>query len=285
MNKNTLYLSLFLCTTSAQAEYTAFIPLTENINFYNWTEGSPIYGEWFNQGSIYGCTDWQPLASAVPINQEFTQFSNDCLQAQTRTIQDTEVNDLTGKIRPIGEVREQTRIEPASDYRTSVGEQKSWIGIVPTYTDWTNSGQVYSCSNWTPSPSTVDYGRSFTQSATDCKQNQTRQRQEREQETTTLEIRNVGSVVTETQTIGATSSRSATGTKRSWFCLSSGSHYVAKYDISGSIEYEYVWDSKIVGTAIGTSFIDSKTGFSYRLGSFTSQVTSSKSLYQVCRYQ
>ncbi|NHC12162.1 hypothetical protein G6551_18100, partial [Pseudomonas stutzeri] len=91
-----------------------------------------------------------------------------------------------------------------------------WVATTPTYTAWTNSGAVYGCTNWSPATSTVTIGQSFTQTATDCEQDQTRSRQDREKETTTGEIRNTGTPVTETQTITVSSTRIATGTKETW---------------------------------------------------------------------
>jgi hypothetical protein len=97
---------------------------------------------------------------------------------------------------------------------------QTWVATTPTYMAWTNSGALYDCTNWTPDPSTVNSGTTFTQNATNCNQAQTRTRQDREQETTTSEIRNVGVEVTENQTLtNQPSSRTATGTKVTAVCL------------------------------------------------------------------
>lgn len=89
---------------------------------------------------------------------------------------------------------------------------ENWQPAEPIYTDWTNIGNISGCSNWTPAPSTVLKDEEFNQSATDCNQYQTRTRQAREQETTTLAYRNVGPAVTMGQDITVNSNRTATGT-------------------------------------------------------------------------
>ena len=96
---------------------------------------------------------------------------------------------------------------------------QNWVATTPTYTAWVNSGALYGCT-WTPDPSTVNSGVSFTQNATNCSQNQTRNRQNREQETTTLAIRNTGAVIVENQTLtNQSNSRSSVGTKINKVCL------------------------------------------------------------------
>lgn len=89
-----------------------------------------------------------------------------------------------------------------------------WIPADPIMSSWTNIGTVKDCTNWTPDPSTVDTGVDFIQNATDCKQDQTRTIQNREQNDITLKFRNVGVATVENQTISNQSNnRPATGTK------------------------------------------------------------------------
>ena len=94
---------------------------------------------------------------------------------------------------------------------------ETWVATTPTYTTWVNNGAI-SCSSWTPDPSTIASGTSFEQSQT-CNQAQTRNRQERQIETTTGAIRNVGSAIVESQTITTIPKRTATGTKVNKVCL------------------------------------------------------------------
>lgn len=92
----------------------------------------------------------------------------------------------------------------------------NWIATTPLESEWINVSDPTNCTNWSPELSTVPLGEIFTQTATDCVQNQTRTIQQREQETTTLAIRNVGIPVYENQTISATDTREAEGTAENW---------------------------------------------------------------------
>jgi hypothetical protein len=87
----------------------------------------------------------------------------------------------------------------------------NWVVADPVYTEWVNEGNLYDC-NWTPATSTVLTGASFTQTATTCKQDKVRTKQNREQESKTLEYRNVGSPTTEVDTSTASSSQQSVGT-------------------------------------------------------------------------
>lgn len=89
---------------------------------------------------------------------------------------------------------------------------ENWQPAEPIYSEWVNVGDVSGCSNWTPDASTMLKDETFNQTATDCQQTQSRTRQNREQETTTLAYRNVGEPVTIGQNITINSSRTATGT-------------------------------------------------------------------------
>jgi hypothetical protein len=89
-----------------------------------------------------------------------------------------------------------------------------WIKAPAQESAWTNVGQPTGCSAWSPDPSTMALGTNFTQSATNCTQEQTRTVQEREQNDYTLQYRNVGSNKTENQTLtNQTITRQAAGTK------------------------------------------------------------------------
>jgi len=181
-----------------------------------WKEASPLYGEWISVGTVYGCTNWSPAPSTVNIGRTYTQSASDCKQDQARTVQDRELETYSGAVRNVGEPYTEARTVTAASSRQAVGTLETWQATDPTYTAWANAGAVYGCTNWSPAPETVTIGQAFTQTATDCKQDQTRSRQERQRETTTGEIRNVGVPVTETRTIAASSTRQAQGTKETW---------------------------------------------------------------------
>lgn len=107
---------------------------------------------------------------------------------------------------PAGSIQLVTKQEPAGN----------WVVADPVYTGWVNEGSLYDC-NWTPATSTVLAGSSFTQTATSCKQDKVRTRQNREQESETLAYRNVGEPIVEKETGSESTSGSqqavGTGTK------------------------------------------------------------------------
>jgi hypothetical protein len=92
---------------------------------------------------------------------------------------------------------------------------ENWQPAESLYSEWINVNDVYGCSNWTPDTATLPIGVIFQQT-TDCKQDQTITKQEREKETTTLVYRNVGKPTTETKSITVQLSRQATGIKETW---------------------------------------------------------------------
>ena len=215
MKKNILILSLLVCVSATQAEYMIQYKV-ESVNFKKsnlWKPAEPILEDWKNIGAVYGCSNWSPSESTITINQSFSQTATDCQQNQTRSRQDREQETTTNEYRNVGAVITETKIITASLTRTATGTKETWVAITPTYTDWANSGVLSECSNWTPDASTVDAGKTFTQTATDCKQPQTRTVQNREQALGSKEIRNVGAPNTENNTITTSSSREAKGVK------------------------------------------------------------------------
>lgn len=192
-------------------------PQPNSIIMVNWQSTAPYYTSWQSVGEIYGCSNWTPDESTIIIGQTFIQDRN-CNINQERLRQDRELSSK-GSYKDIGNPQLETRIETVNQTRNNTGLMESWVAIGSIYGEWTNSGNLYDCTNWTPAPSTVNSGVSFQQEATDCKQNQVRTKQDREQETTTLTIRNIGSETNENQTLtNQLSSRTSTGTKVNNVC-------------------------------------------------------------------
>lgn len=79
--------------------------------------------------------------------------------------------------------------------------QGHWFAAEPMYGEWMNAGNIYGCSNWSPSEINVPAGQEFTQMATDCLHDQNRTVQPREQNSLTHAFRNSGPIGTETLTI------------------------------------------------------------------------------------
>jgi hypothetical protein len=91
-----------------------------------------------------------------------------------------------------------------------------WTNESPVLGSWVNSGAIYDCSNWSPLVESMTTGISFTQTATDCKQNQTQTAQDREIDTVTGTVRDKGLPYTNTQHIPASDTRLAVGTLETW---------------------------------------------------------------------
>lgn len=273
---------------STQAAYTIKIPIDpQSVKFYNWVATTPINLEWENSGEIYGCTSWTPNPSEITIDQEFMQTAKDCKQDQVRTMQDREVDELSGNIRNSGEPYSQTQVITVSSTREAIGSKETWVTTTPTYTAWVDSGSIYGCSNWTPESNIYEAGESITQTATDCKQDQTRSRQDREKETTTLTIRNKGTVVTETQPVTVSSTRTATGTltlpvncrfsriKTPW---STTTHLAFKNQ--QYIEFNFIWAGTMWATEGESESIFA--GTKYYAGQFIT-TEDGKDLYAICK--
>lgn len=230
------------------AEYVVKVNLEDHkINFHNWIATTPIQSEFQKTGSIYNCSNWTPDAASITVNQLFNQTATDCKQEESRTVQNRELNTVSGEIRNNGTAYIENQTIIVNDTRNSIGTLKTWVDISPSYTEWTNSGSVKNCSNWSPATASINAGQSFTQTATNCQQDQTSLKQDREQETTTLEIRNKGIAVTDTKTITATSTRTEIGTKPTIECLPhSASSYLEMRDSGMLVIY---WNNALISRA------------------------------------
>lgn len=228
--KSSIYLSIILITSSiSYADYVLkykavdpsaikFVDEQGNEVDKSWKEITPVYSEWVNKGDIYDCQNWYPEVNTIPYGEEFIQYSEDCKQKQSRTMQRKEQQLSTGIIRDKGSlINLEQVLNGIFNSRTNTGTMGTWYSIEPVYSEWIDLSTVYDCSNWSPSPSTVTFGQLFTQTATDCKLNQIRTKQEREQQHGTYEIRNVGELITENRTLNEQiSTRNSIGEKEEW---------------------------------------------------------------------
>ena len=95
-----------------------------------------------------------------------------------------------------------TQVVTRSSTRSATGTKENWVATTPTYTAWVNSSGLYSCGAYSPSPGAYTSAAQFTQTAY-CYVNQSRTRQDRQVETYTGAVRDVGSPVAEGQTLGS----------------------------------------------------------------------------------
>jgi hypothetical protein len=86
----------------------------------------------------------------------------------------------------------------SSTASSTASSAEAWIAIASTFTSWTDSGEAYSYSAWSPAISAQMAG--FVQTRTHS-QNQTRYEQAREMSSATGQVRNLGEPVLRTQTL------------------------------------------------------------------------------------
>ena len=94
----------------------------------------------------------------------------------------------------------------------SIRITSNWSNAPTVYGEWIDQGQPYDCNNWFPADSTVPMDETFTQTATDCSQDQTRTAQDQEVETISGIVRDKGSPYNQQRTITASSTRDSVGT-------------------------------------------------------------------------
>lgn len=202
-------------------------PVTEQQTLTNQNASRPYsvtLGDWTAVGEPYACSNWSPAASTIGKGTTFTQSATDCKLNQTRARSESFKDHKTGQIEQVSTPNENRTLTNQASTQVSTGTMEQWVATTPTYTAWTNTSALYGCSVWTPAPSSKTTTGTFTQTASDCETDQTRNRQDREQESTTMAFRNKGTPVAETQTLTAqTATRSYTVTLGAW--ADSGSRY------------------------------------------------------------
>ncbi|HHY0525305.1 TPA: hypothetical protein ACVU4L_001960 [Vibrio parahaemolyticus] len=164
------------------------VPGTKN----PWLSTVSAFGEWTNVDAPHSYTSWDP--AIVNQTSNFTQ-TRSYKQNQTRTEQKQQKNAVTGEIRSVGALQNNTKI-------LTINETRS---ITVSVSGYSNTGGVYSCSGWSPSTGTVNSGTGFTQTRS-CSQTQVR----------TWSYKSGSTLITtrpENRVVNTSQSRSATGTK------------------------------------------------------------------------
>lgn len=102
------------------------------------------------------------------------------------------------------------------NFENEENDNDKWVLTDPVFSSWVNQGDIYECINWIPNTETKYIDETFNQSSDECKQNQTRTKQNREVNTSSGEVRNKGTIVTENTFITVGSTREIKGTSNSW---------------------------------------------------------------------
>ena len=145
-----------------------------------------------------------------------------------------------------------------------------WIKTTPTISEWVNVGEATGCSAWSPATNTVAAGISFEQTASNCKQSQSRTVQNREQNDYTLAYRNIGSLTNESRNLDDYSmTRTAVGTKIVNDCGSGDINNYRWVNGTASMRMMYIiWDGVKVFPDIGDITLSEYTynGYKYTKG-------------------
>lgn len=118
-----------ILTSTAIADYSMNLPLDgSSITFKNapvdtskWIQADSIITDWINDGAIFDCSNWSPLADTMIFDEYFTQTATDCQQTQSRTIQDREQNDVTMEYRDVGNLTIERKTITVSDTKQEMG--------------------------------------------------------------------------------------------------------------------------------------------------------------------
>lgn len=181
-----------------------------------WKSYDPLYSDWQDKEDIYGCANWSPEISAIGYGVSFTQTATDCHKDQARTVTPREIEPRSGKLRSLTTSSyTETRQNPTlfSQSRDQVGVLQTWARISSIYSPWEATGPLYDCM-WSPDVPTAKVDATINQSSTTCKSDQSRVRQDREQEQYSQTIRDAGEKVQEFQTLGS---------------ITANRHYIVKY--------------------------------------------------------
>lgn len=253
MKKTILTSAIAIATIASQAEYIIKYPIEKSsVQIINgWQLTTPEYSSWL-ESLPSNCSEWAPLPESVVINSNFTQSRN-CTVNETRTVQQRE--KMGNQYRNVGEATTESRDKQISENRSAVGTAVSWVSTdALIIQDWTNNGSA-TCQTW--SPNLEDYSTSVDvlQTSNDCTQPQNRIIQNREQEVTTLEYRNVGSQITENRNLeNQQQTRTIKGTKVDKTCLfnnSNANHFYQWVDNAFWIAAYQDIPSLIINTTTG----------------------------------
>jgi hypothetical protein len=161
---------------------------------------------WENSGAHINCAVWSPDPSTIEYGTAFTQ-SRDCDQAQTRAWTH-KLNGATVHTRNEGQTITETETQG------NTGTLQNWVATTSTFTSWIDSGSPYAHTTWAPVPASQT--ANFTQTRT-YSQDKTRNEQEREVDTVSGQIRNVGAPIARSQTLtGQADSQTVTATATGW---------------------------------------------------------------------
>lgn len=172
----------------------------------------------------------------------------------------------------------------------------SWSRYTPVVSDWVNVTDYYGCSAWSPDPSTVSAGQEFVQQAKGCKINQRRFVQERQVESITQVIRNVGSPTIEENVLtNQVMTRNSIGTNsrecyyNNSMASTMGTYFKREYSDMDKFRLKITWNGAEIANSLGvydesiTKRVFEVNGYRYYLGRLASSNQPPFGYYEVCR--
>lgn len=210
-----------------------------------------VWSSWETSSFMGNCTPWSPDPSTVLLGKVFIQTTIcDAEETRSREVTYHYQNGATNVI-----TETETVATKVDDEDEAIGTKDYISGTNVTYSIWYRSGSLHSCSNWSPLASTVDEGKSFTQSRT-CSQDYMRYKYTNN--VWASGNTSIKSTENEYKTDSVGSSRTAIGTKVNYVWRSTGktkrgqggnARSGAPCSVLGS--YDYGWTGE-AGQSSGT---------------------------------
>lgn len=249
-------ISLSLAASAALAEniLRVSVPVAKG-SAQTWSPGLTQYSPWTD--TDINCGQWSP-SPATYVEAAIFDQSQACTVEQSRTGQKTLVSN-TGAIKPDGDVFTETQTQQTQNAR------QYQISTTP----WAEQG--FTCTLWSPDPSTVTKDTAFTQTANDCVVQQTRTRSESFKAASDPSFTPAGEMTENKQLTAQTKTRQAVGTKEQ------PTNYMKVLNAVPGVNGIYTIDAGSQGTF--NAYVDMKTdgGYWILVANWTSALPSAAS--------
>lgn len=233
-------ISLSLAASVALAENILRLsaPITKG-SVQTWSPGATQYSPWANTN--FNCGQWSPSPATYTESALFDQMQA-CTVEQSRTGQKTLVSN-TGTIKPDGDVFTETQTQQTQNARQ----------YQITTTAWAEQG--FTCTLWSPDPSTIAKDTAFTQTANDCVVTQSRTRSESYKSPSDATFVAAGTMTETKQLTGQSKSRESVGT------METPSNYMKVLNAVPGVNGIYTIDAGSQGTF--NAYVDMTTDGGY----------------------
>ena len=173
MKKSSLAIMLLpLLATAEPTDFQAIIAVNETIDL-RVGKRVAVLSEWKNKGNQFSCTEWTPSDTTIDYGFLFKQ-TQDCQQNQER---ETAIYDV---LRSGSEVFERYNTEKQTitvENTREVEGTRDFISKerIGDWGEWLATSSFHTCDSWTPDPSTIFHGNTYTQTR-NCSEDQERER-------------------------------------------------------------------------------------------------------------